>query len=86
MAYKICPNCRMANKEHAKKCIHCGRTISSDAEFCPFCGTNQSGTTTKTLEPKKWKCLNCGKIATDPVVDNLTKFCINCGSQNIVKY
>ena len=69
-----------------KKCIHCGRTISSDAEFCPFCGTNQSGTTTETLEPRKWKCLNCGKIATDPGVDNLTKFCINCGSQNIVKY
>ena len=86
MALIKCPKCKHEISDTTKKCIHCGRTISSDAEFCPFCGTNQSGTTTKTLEPKKWKCLNCGKIATDPVVDNLTKFCINCGSQNIVKY
>lgn len=69
-----------------KKCVHCGRTISSDAEFCSFCGSNQSHSTSRPSKPKKWKCMKCGKIAIDPVVDDLTKYCIYCGSQNIVKY
>lgn len=69
-----------------KKCVHCGRTISTDAEFCSFCGSNQSHSTPRPSKPKKWKCMKCGKIAIDPVVDDLTKYCIYCGSQNIVKY
>ena len=27
MAYKICPNCRTANKQNAKNCVNCGYYI-----------------------------------------------------------
>ena len=41
MAYKICPNCRMANKEHAKKCIHCGCFIGNSNNYIENCSKNK---------------------------------------------
>lgn len=29
MAYRICPNCKTANKEHAKECVHCGYLLKN---------------------------------------------------------
>lgn len=28
MAYKVCPNCRSVNNEHAKNCVNCGYYIN----------------------------------------------------------
>lgn len=33
---------------------------------------------------KRWRCRKCGKIMKDPANDDLTKFCTQCGSKDIV--
>jgi RNA polymerase subunit RPABC4/transcription elongation factor Spt4 len=36
--YLRCPNCGAPLK---KKCANCGNLVDAQAQFCPFCGSNQ---------------------------------------------
>lgn len=67
-----------------KHCIHCGKLISNNIEFCSFCGGFQKEKKVEKPMTKMWKCKKCGKVIREEFADNLTRFCSNCGSQDIV--
>ncbi len=67
-----------------KHCIHCGKLISNNVEFCSFCGGFQKEKKVEKPMIKMWKCKKCGKVIREEFADNLTRFCSNCGSQDIV--
>ena len=67
-----------------KHCIHCGKLISNNVEFCSFCGGFQKEKKVEKPKIKMWKCKKCGKVIREEFADNLTRFCSNCGSQDIV--
>ena len=68
-----------------KHCIHCGKLISNNVEFCTFCGGFQKEKKVEKPMTKMWKCKKCGKVIREEFADNLTRFCSNCGSQDIVR-
>ena len=67
-----------------KHCIHCGKLISNNVEFCSFCGGFQKEKKVEKPKIKMWKCKKCGKVIREEFADNLTRFCSYCGSQDIV--
>ena len=83
--FQSCADLRAALRDNTppvqKQCMHCKKTINVDADLCPFCGENPSG---EISVLKKWMCKKCGKVTQDPVDDNLTIFCTQCGSKDIV--
>lgn len=67
-----------------KRCVHCGKPIGKDVGFCPFCGEFQKKEKVEKSKVKIWKCKKCGIVVRDVFADNLTRFCSNCGSKDIV--
>lgn len=50
-------------------CIHCGKNISSDSKFCPFCGKNVPPKSTQNVDHSdRTHCEVCGTEA--PVKQN----------------
>ena len=71
------------------KCVNCGKDLTSDSLFCPYCGTKaeQSGVEEAAAEevsveevvgeaPSHKVCPSCGYIETPDAV-----FCSSCGAR-----
>ena len=62
------------------KCERCGKEVSANAGFCPYCGYKVEATEeekTREDEIKAGKrCSKCGALITDGV-----KFCAECGTK-----
>jgi membrane protease subunit (stomatin/prohibitin family) len=52
------------------KCTKCGREISQQSSFCPYCGTE----TASVVQDNMVQCPSCGKIVPRG------KFCASCGA------
>lgn len=86
---KFCPECGTVQTEKPQqKCEKCGNVRVDDAVFCDKCG-HKYGTPVTSTPPvqhlRKWKCNSCGKVWTDPELDNLTTRCCYCGKTNITE-
>ncbi|MFW6323952.1 MAG: double zinc ribbon domain-containing protein, partial [Desulfovibrionales bacterium] len=66
-------------------CPDCGKTVSENARFCPFCGhqqlvTEQCAHCGKNLPPQARFCPRCGEAAQ---TEKKAGFCSQCGAENM---
>lgn len=69
------PNRMTAPESYDVICVQCKKLISSDQQFCPYCGAVQKEKE-KPQQPQKAACPNCGSLVRGDQV-----FCPRCGKK-----